>query len=100
MSRMSVQDATFLHIESDDRPMHVGGVSIFEGPPPPFDEVKAMVEGKLALVPRYRQVVRFVPLALARPVWVDDPHFNIGYHVVRHCRCPGVTMSCARSSAA
>jgi diacylglycerol O-acyltransferase / wax synthase len=83
MNRMSVQDATFLHIESDDRPMHVGGVSIFEGPPPPFDEVKAMVEGKLALVPRYRQVVRFVPLALARPVWVDDPHFNLGYHVRR-----------------
>ena len=80
---MSVQDASFLHIESDDRPMHVGGVSIFEGPPPPFDDVKAMIEGKLAFVPRYRQVVRFVPLGLARPVWVDDPHFNLGYHVRR-----------------
>jgi WS/DGAT/MGAT family acyltransferase len=83
MNRMSVQDASFLDIESDDRPMHVGGVSIFEGPPPPFDDVKAMIEGKLALVPRYRQVVRFVPLSLARPVWVDDPHFNLGYHVRR-----------------
>ncbi len=70
MQRMSAQDASFLHIEGDDRPMHVGGVSIFEGPPPPFAEVMAMIEGKLALVPRYRQVVRFVPFALARPVWV------------------------------
>ena len=41
--------------------MHVGGVSIFEGPPPPFDELLAMIAGKLVLVPRYRQVVRFVP---------------------------------------
>jgi WS/DGAT/MGAT family acyltransferase len=80
---MSAQDASFLHIEGDDRPMHVGGVSIFEGPPPPFAEVVAMIERKLALVPRYRQVVRFVPFALARPVWVDDPHFNLGYHVRR-----------------
>ncbi len=83
MNRMSAQDASFLHIESDNSPMHVGGVSIFEGPPPPFSEVSGMVESKLALVPRYRQVVRFVPFALARPVWVDDPHFNLGYHVRR-----------------
>jgi diacylglycerol O-acyltransferase len=80
---MSVQDASFLHIESDSSPMHVGGVSIFEGPAPLFEDVLAMVQGKLALVPRYRQVVRFVPFGLARPVWVDDPHFNLGYHVRR-----------------
>jgi diacylglycerol O-acyltransferase / wax synthase len=83
MNRMSAQDASFLHIENDTSPMHVGGVSIFEGPPPPFTEVQAMVSAKLPLVPRYRQVVRFVPLALARPVWVDDPHFNLSYHVRR-----------------
>jgi diacylglycerol O-acyltransferase / wax synthase len=83
MQRMSAQDASFLDIEGDDRPMHVGGVSIFEGPPSPFAEVVAMIAGKLALVPRYRQVVRFVPFSLARPVWVDDPHFNLSYHVRR-----------------
>ncbi len=83
MNRMSAQDASFLHIESDQSPMHVGGVSIFEGPPPPFAEVMAMVESKLPLVPRYRQIVRFVPFGLARPVWADDPHFNLGYHLRR-----------------
>ena len=83
MQRMSFQDASFLHIESDTSPMHVGGVSIFEGPPPPFADVLAMVEAKLPLVPRYRQVVRFVPFGLADPVWVDDPYFNLGYHVRR-----------------
>ncbi len=83
MQRMSFQDASFLHIERDTSPMHVGGVSIFEGPPALFEDVLAMIESKLQFVPRYRQVVRFVPLALARPVWVDDPHFNLGYHVRR-----------------
>jgi WS/DGAT/MGAT family acyltransferase len=83
MNRMSAQDASFLHIESDATPMHVGGVSILEGPPPPFPEVLARVAAKLPLVPRYRQVVRFVPLDLSRPVWVDDPHFNLRYHVRR-----------------
>ena len=83
MQRMSAQDASFLHIENDASPMHVGGVSIFEGPPPPFEEFKAAIGAKLPLVPRYRQVVRFVPLALGRPVWVDDAHFNLGYHVRR-----------------
>ncbi len=83
MNRMSAQDASFLHIESDSSPMHVGGVSIFEGPPPPFADVVAIIEGKLPLVPRYRQVIRQVPLSLAEPVWVDDPHFNLGYHLRR-----------------
>jgi diacylglycerol O-acyltransferase len=83
MERMSAQDASFLHIEDESTPMHVGGVSIFEGPPPPFEEFQAKIAAKLPLVPRYRQVVRFVPVALSRPVWVDDPYFNLSYHVRR-----------------
>ena len=46
-----------------------------------------MVAGKLGLVPRYRQKIRFVPLGLGRPVWVDDPHFNLPYHL-RHTALP------------
>jgi diacylglycerol O-acyltransferase / wax synthase len=84
---MSPQDAMFLHVENDVTPMHIGGVSIFEGPPPPFEELRAMVEGKLDLTPRYRQKVRFVPLGMSEPVWVDDPHFNIDYHL-RHSAVP------------
>ncbi|MEA2139922.1 MAG: diacylglycerol O-acyltransferase / wax synthase, partial [Solirubrobacteraceae bacterium] len=68
-------------------PMHIGGVSIFEGPPPPFEQLRAMVEGKLGLVPRYRQKVRFVPLAAGPPIWVDDPHFSLDYHL-RHTAIP------------
>jgi WS/DGAT/MGAT family acyltransferase len=84
---MSVQDAMFLHVENDVTPMHIGGVSIFEGPPPPFEDLRSMVEGKLHLTPRYRQKVRFVPLGMGEPVWVDDPHFNIDYHL-RHSAVP------------
>jgi diacylglycerol O-acyltransferase / wax synthase len=87
MERLSPLDASFLHIEDDVNLMHIGSVGIFEGPPPPFEEFEAMVAGKLPLVPRYRQRVRDVPLELGRPVWVDDPHFSIGYHV-RHTAVP------------
>jgi WS/DGAT/MGAT family acyltransferase len=87
MEWMSAIDSSFLHIENDTTPMHIGGVSIFAGPPPPFEQLRAMVAGKLELVPRYRQKVRFVPLAAGPPVWVEDPHFSLSYHV-RHTAIP------------
>lgn len=87
MEWMSPIDASFLHIENDVTPMHIGGVSIFEGPPPPFERVRTMVEAKLGSVPRYRQKVRFVPFAAGSPVWVDDPHFSLDYHL-RHTAVP------------
>ena len=80
-------DASFLHIEGPNTPMHIGGLSVFEGPPPPFERLEEMVLSKLDGVPRYRQKVRFVPLGLGRPVWVEDPHFNLGYHL-RHTALP------------
>ena len=79
--RLSPLDASFLHIEDDASHMHIASVAIFEGPQPPLGDIVQMVRGKLPLVPRYRQVVRFVPLDLGRPVWADDPHFNIDYHL-------------------
>jgi WS/DGAT/MGAT family acyltransferase len=63
--------------------MHIGSVGIFEGPAPKQADVLQAVAAKLHLVPRYRQHVRFPPFALARPVWVDDRHFHLGYHVRR-----------------
>jgi diacylglycerol O-acyltransferase / wax synthase len=81
--RLSPLDASFLTIEDGVSHMHIGSVAIFEGPAPRHEEVQRMVAGKLPLVPRYRQVVRTVPAGLGLPVWVDDPHFNIEYHVRR-----------------
>ena len=83
METMSALDASFLHVEDAVSHMHMGSVGIFEGPAPPQDVVLAAVAGKLHLVPRYRQRVLFPPLALARPIWVDDSHFHLDYHVRR-----------------
>jgi len=80
---MSPLDASFLHVEDDVNHMHIGSVGIFEGPPPPTTDLQRMVEAKLPDVPRYRQKVRFVPLELGRPVWVDDSDFNLTYHLRR-----------------
>jgi diacylglycerol O-acyltransferase len=87
MDRMSPQDASFLHIEDANSHMHIGSVAVFDGPSPAYNEFETLVAGKLPLVPRYRQRVRFVPLQLGRPVWVDDRHFNVGYHL-RHTGLP------------
>jgi len=87
IDRLSPLDASFLHIEDNVSHMHIASVAIFEGPQPPFPEIVAMVDAKLGLVPRYRQIVQFVPFQLGRPVWVDDPHFNIEYHL-RHTALP------------
>jgi diacylglycerol O-acyltransferase len=67
--------------------MHVGACMIFQGPPPDYGELIDATAARLHLVPRYRQRLAFVPFGQGRPVRVDDPHFNIGYHV-RHTALP------------
>ena len=83
MEALSPLDASFLDVEDDVSHMHIGSVGIFEGPAPSREELRAAIESKLHLVPRYRQKVRYPPLRLGPPVWIDDPHFNLDYHVRR-----------------
>src|SRR4051812_5792007 len=85
---MSALDSGFFFAESENTPMHVGSVAVFEGPAPTYGDVVRLLLSKLPVVPRYRQRVREVPLQLGRPVWVDDAHFQILYHV-RHTAVPG-----------
>jgi diacylglycerol O-acyltransferase len=87
MDHMSALDASFLYIENEFNHMHIAVVAIFEGPAPQGGEIEEMIASKLPLVPRYRQKVRFVPFDLGRPVWSDDHHFNLRYHV-RHTALP------------
>jgi diacylglycerol O-acyltransferase / wax synthase len=68
-------------LEDGSAHMHVAGVMIFEGSPPPYNELLEVIERRLGLVPRYRQRLAFVPLGQGRPKWVDDPHLNLRYHV-------------------
>jgi diacylglycerol O-acyltransferase len=83
VQRLSPQDASFLHLEDAVSHMHIGAVAVLEGPAPGYEELSRMIRAHLPMVPRYRQKVHFVPVALGRPVWVDDPHFNLDYHVRR-----------------
>ena len=87
MDRMNPLDAEFLYLEDGTTHMTIASCAVFEGPAPPFDDLVRLFASKLPLVPRYRQRVRFVPLDLGRPVWVDDPHFDLAYHV-RHTALP------------
>ncbi len=83
MEKMSALDASFLDVEDAVSHMHIGSIVIFEGPPPPHEALRSMVLAKLPLVPRYRQVVRAIPLSIGRPHWIDDQHFNVDYHLRR-----------------
>jgi WS/DGAT/MGAT family acyltransferase len=85
--RLSAVDASFLAQEGRSSHMHVGAILLFEGPPPSHDEIVGHVESRLHLVPRYRQKLAFPRFEMGRPLWVDDPRFNIEYHV-RHTALP------------
>jgi len=91
--RLSFLDNSFLIMEGPNSPMHVGGTGTFEAAPLraphggiDIDSIREYVASRLYLIPRYRQRLAFIPLE-NHPVWVDDDHFNIHYHV-RHTALP------------
>jgi diacylglycerol O-acyltransferase / wax synthase len=79
--RLSAIDASFLAQEKQASHMHIGALAIFEGPAPAREDFVEHVESRLHLVPRYRQKLAVPRLEMGRPFWVDDPSFNIDYHV-------------------
>ena len=81
MERMSMIDASFLYMENETDLHYNAWLGIFEGPAVTGDAFRRHIASKLPRIPRYRQRVRFVPHDLAAPVWVDDPHFLLSYHV-------------------
>jgi len=87
MDRLSPLDSLFLHVEDGIAHMHIASCAVFEGPAPSFPDLVELIASKLPVLPHYRQRVRFVPGQLGRPMWVDDPHFDLAYHV-RHTALP------------
>jgi WS/DGAT/MGAT family acyltransferase len=85
--RLTGLDSSFLHLERGPAHMHVASVTLFEGPTPSYQEFYDHISSRLHLVPRFRQKLRFVPFGQGRPKWVDDPRFNLAYHV-RHTALP------------
>jgi WS/DGAT/MGAT family acyltransferase len=91
--RLSFLDSSFLIMETPTSPMHIAGCATFEAGPLStaeggidIDKIRDYVESRLHLIPRYRQRLDHTPLG-GHPVWVDDAHFNIDYHV-RHSALP------------
>jgi WS/DGAT/MGAT family acyltransferase len=87
MDRLTSIDAGFLAQEREGSHMHIGAVLIFEGPAPSSEEFCEHISSRLHLVPRYRQKLVFPRLQMGRPMWIDDPNFNLDYHV-RHTALP------------
>ncbi len=91
--RLSVLDRTFLDLEDPSHPQHVGATLLFEAGPLRLpdggvdaERIRAHVAARVHRIPRYRQRLAWIPL-VAHPVWVDDPRFNVQYHV-RHTSLP------------
>ena len=85
--RLRPRDLAFLELETPSTPRHNATVEVFDpvGPSQAFDYDRfvALILDRISFVPRYRQRVQWVPGSLANPVWIDDDHFDIGYHVRR-----------------
>jgi diacylglycerol O-acyltransferase len=88
-TRLSPLDASFLAVETPTAHMHVGWAAIFAPPDgesearPSFAELRDHIARRLPRAPRYRQMLKSVPLGIGPPVWTDDTRFDITRHVVR-----------------
>ncbi|TNE71742.1 MAG: wax ester/triacylglycerol synthase family O-acyltransferase [Gammaproteobacteria bacterium] len=85
MRQLSELDASFLYLESETAPMHIGGVYLFDASerkePLPFSTFVAYLRSRLHVVPVFRQRLKEIPLRLGRPYWIDDPNFSIERHL-------------------
>jgi WS/DGAT/MGAT family acyltransferase len=85
MQQLSGLDAAFLALETANTTGHVGGVSVLdprEAPEPlTLARLTEVFEGRLPLVPVLRRKLLNVPLGLDQPYWIDDPDFDIEYHI-------------------
>ncbi len=87
LDRLTAVDASFLAQEGPASHMHVGALLVFADPPPAYDELVEQIRARLHLVPRYRQKLVTPPLETGRPLWADDPDFNLEFHI-RHSALP------------
>ena len=85
MKQLSGMDTTFLYLETPNSPMHVGGVTIYEpekpGTPFDFNKYRDFIESRLHLVSTFRERLVGAPLKLDYPYWVEDPNFNLNFHI-------------------
>jgi WS/DGAT/MGAT family acyltransferase len=89
MEQLKPMDAQFVDAEDEDRhaSFAIASIAVFEAPSPSYEEFLESITGRLPSVPIYRRKLRTVPFRLGPPVWVDDPEFDLRYHV-RHTALP------------
>jgi WS/DGAT/MGAT family acyltransferase len=89
MQRLNPMDAQFVDAEDQDdhASFAIASIAVFDGPAPSYGEFLDAIAARLPLVPIYRRKLRTVPFRLGAPVWVDDPNFDLRYHV-RHTALP------------
>ena len=87
MERLSGLDASFLYFETPSMHMHVAMTAIFDPSSMEggytFQAIKDFIESRLHLVPPFRRRVVSVPFRLNHPIWVEDPDFDLDYHIRR-----------------
>jgi WS/DGAT/MGAT family acyltransferase len=87
MERLSGLDASFLYLESPSNHMHVAATMTFDPSTVEggysFEKSKDVIRERLHLIPQFRQRLAAVPFNLHHPVWVEDPDFDLDYHVRR-----------------
>jgi diacylglycerol O-acyltransferase len=87
MQRLTGLDATFLYMETPTNHMHVASTVVLDPTTVPggysFEKAKALVENRLPLLPPFRRRLVEVPFGLHHPIWIEDPDFDLDYHVRR-----------------
>lgn len=92
MRQLSGMDASFVYLEGPRAPMHIGSIAIYDPSTArdgkvTFKGILEHITGRMPLVPSYREKLARVPLDLDHPYWVDDPDFDLEFHV-RHIALP------------
>jgi len=90
LKQLTGLDATFLYMETAKQFGHVSGLSILAKPTPEYQPLaawRAQVESRLHLLEPLRRKLVMVPLGLDHPMWIEDPDFDLDYHV-RHTGVP------------
>ena len=89
--RLSPMDASFLYTESASGPMHISSIYVLEGELS-RGRVHEHFAERIHLVPSYRRKIAHIPLNLSHAKWVDDPDFDLGYHIRHHELPPDATL--------
>jgi diacylglycerol O-acyltransferase len=88
MERLSGLDSAFLSFETPSMHLHVAIVAVIDpstmSTPYSFEDLKAFVAHRLMRQPTFRRRVVEVPFRLNHPLWVEDPHLDLDYHIRRH----------------